>query len=101
MYQNIPNYSYYKNQERELVSRSKKAYFSFNELVALKEDENSYQEGYQTYTGHRLTKVEANALNKYTKDLNRTTAIHVREFLKDKRHQLFCIFALQIAKVTN
>lgn len=101
MYQTIPNFEYYKAQERDLISRGKNAYLSFTELKEVQEDENSYKEGYQTYTGHCLTKVEAEALNKYTKDLNRTTAIHMREYLKDRRHQFFCIFANNIQKVTN
>lgn len=96
MYQTIPDFSYYKKQERELLASHKKAYLSFEELKAIQEDEGLYKEGYKTYTGHVLTQAEANALNKYTVDLNRTTAIHMREFLKDKRHQLFCIIAQNI-----
>lgn len=101
MYQSIPDIKQYKKQERDLVMRGKKAYLTFIELDSMQEDDQLYSEGYKTYTGYCLTHTEAEILNNFTKDLNRTTAIHMRNYFKDKRHQSLCLYAAKAYKVTN
>ena len=100
MFQLLPTWEHYKQIERDLLKKKQKAYLTFEDLEAEKQDESFYKEGMATYTGYTLNKAEADSLNRYTWELNRTRAVHVREYLKDRRHQELCIAAEQISPDT-
>lgn len=95
MFQKLPSAEYYKEIERNLARHGKPTSLDLNQLKE-QFDSSLYQEGYVTYTGYVLTPQDANALNKYTEELNRTRCIAARHLLLDKRHQMFCIIAQEI-----
>ena len=96
MFQTTPSAEYYKEIERNLARNGKSTSLTPDEL---KEnfDSSLYKAGYTTYTGYVLTEHDANALNIYTQELNRTRCIATRHYLLDKRHQMFCIIAQEIS----
>lgn len=95
MFQILPTEEHYNQIERDLLSRNQAICLTVKEL---QEQQDTYrsQAGYVTYTGYVLTQVDADCLNRITDELNRTQSIKVREYLKDRRHQQFCIIAEQI-----
>jgi hypothetical protein len=95
MYQSIPSAENYKSIERDLISQNKPISLTLDELKK-NQDDYSYNAGYKTYTGYVLTQADADALNAWTKELNATRCIKTREYLKDRRHQQFCIISQQI-----
>lgn len=90
MLQAIPSHEYYAQMERDLLNSGNSAYLTFDELEK-QQDTHRAEAGYKTYTGHILTQAEADALNRYTEELNRTRTIKTREYLKDVRHKMFCM----------
>ena len=92
MYQVLPSSEFYKQIERNLANSGKPTSLSFEQL---KEsfDPYLYIAGYKTYTGYVLSQADADCLNNYTWELNRTRCISTRQLLLDKRHQMFCIIA--------
>lgn len=96
MFQTLPSNDYYRNITRNLLNKGKKAYLSQAQLSEM-QITPMYAEGYKTYTGHILTKLEAETLNKFTIELNRETCIATREYLLDARHQMLCIIAENIS----
>lgn len=95
MYQAIPSANNYNEIERELLRNNKPISLTINELNQTQE-ELSYKDGYKTYTGYILTQADADALNFWTEELNRTRCIKTREYYKDRRHQQFCIISQQL-----
>lgn len=50
--------------------------------------------GYVTYTGYALTKIEAEAYNRYTQEAERPfISPQAREFLLQQRHEFFTLCA--------
>lgn len=59
-------------------------------------DDNRLNAGYECYTGHRLSDVEAKSLNQYVIDALRPTVYNDQEALNgilDRRHQSFVMIA--------
>lgn len=96
MFQTLPSPKHYTQIESDLVRNGKNSSLTFEELE-LQRDDFLYTEGYVMYTGYKMTQVDANALNQYTSELNRTRCIKTREYLKDARHQMFFIIANEMS----
>ena len=97
MFQLLPEWDHYAQIERDLLNKKQKAYLTLEELEAEKQDENFYKAGMKTYTEYKLNQAEADALNRFTIELNRTRPVHLREYFKDRRHQQFCMCAEEIS----
>lgn len=96
MFQSIPNAEYYAEFGRELLRSGKKTSLTAEELQDL-QISTRHMAGDKTYTGHILDQAEADSLNQYVDELNRTSCKIKREFLMDKKHQLFVIFSQEIS----
>lgn len=97
MFQLLPKWNHYQQIERDLLRKKQQAYLTLEQLHDMQIDENAYKEGDKTYTGRLLSKYEAECLNRFSSELNRERSVHVREYLKDARHQAFCIAAENIS----
>ena len=95
MYQTLPSAEYYTQFERQLVKNGERTSLSLEEL-AQEQITTRFEEGYKTYTGYQISQVEAESLNKYIDELNRTRCLKTREYFKDRKHQLLVIIAEQM-----
>lgn len=95
MFQTLPSEEHYKQIERDLINRKQPICLTDVELADAQEVPKCVAGG-TTYTGYVLSQFDADCINRFTEELNRTKSIKVREYLKDRRHQQFCIIAEEI-----
>lgn len=95
MYQAIPSVEHYKNITRQLARQNQPTALSPVEL-ANSQQPLVYKEGYRTYTGYILSQHDADNLNAWTEQLNRTHCIATRSYFADRRHQELVIIAEQL-----